>query len=213
MARVPMWKRLSETPVEETVKKTKKELITDVRNLSRAYKRRVRDIENAGVISMAAIKAEDQIFKPTRKNPISSLSRNKLLSAYYAYSDFFKSKTSTIEGTNKVNLEQDIRIFGVDEDGTPKKRMSNDERKEYWKVYNEFTKRNPMPKSRRGSGDDQKEVANIFFSRNRKQSVAQMVSLAEKRIKKENMKIDSSVRRKNETVYSGKGDIYRNRFS
>jgi D-alanine-D-alanine ligase len=30
--------------------------------------------------------------------------------------EFFESKTSTIPGTRKVALEQDVRIFGVDED-------------------------------------------------------------------------------------------------
>lgn len=53
--------------------------------------------------------------------------------------EFFAAKTSTVPGSRKVALEQDISIFGTNKSGRPKRRMSVEERTAFWAAYKEFT--------------------------------------------------------------------------
>lgn len=51
---------------------------------------------------------------------------------------FFQSQGATVSGATAIQKEQDIRIFGEDERGNPIKRLTLDQRRRYWSLYNEF---------------------------------------------------------------------------
>ena len=70
--------------------------------------------------------------------------RNKLLSEVIHLQDFFKAKTSTVPGARKVMLEQDERIFGINEKtGKPVKRLSLEDRTRMWRNYYKFLEAHP----------------------------------------------------------------------
>ena len=54
--------------------------------------------------------------------------------------DFFNQETSSVKGARRVMMEQDKLIFGVDETGKPKKRMSYSQRTNFWSLAKEFEK-------------------------------------------------------------------------
>lgn len=58
--------------------------------------------------------------------------------AYEHFARFLRSPSSKIENLEKIEREQDARIFGVDEAGNPLKTMTDEERKALWKGYNRF---------------------------------------------------------------------------
>lgn len=69
---------------------------------------------------------------------ISRTSRQEAQRELTRLRDFFASEGSTVQGARRIQREQDIRIFGAKEDGSPAKRMTLPQRKKYWEVYNEF---------------------------------------------------------------------------
>ena len=90
------------------------------------------------VFSYAYDKLKDY-YKENGTPEIRSMTNQKLYSEIFRLQEFFGSKTATIPGARKVALEQDFRIFGVNEKtGKPTRRMTVDERKDYWDAYDEF---------------------------------------------------------------------------
>lgn len=73
----------------------------------------------------------------------SKMSSNKMRSELFHLQDFFQAQTSTVPGARTVQKEQDIRLFGADKRGRPKKRMTVDERTKFWSLYDEFKKMRP----------------------------------------------------------------------
>lgn len=117
--------------------------------LRQGYNRRIAGFERKGVFSYAAEAAKKSKIKNV---PVTKLvkgmepdrARNTLLSEFAKYQQFFHAQTSTIEGINKVNAEQDERIFGENsQNGT----MSADERKTYWNLYEEFMESDSIAKT------------------------------------------------------------------
>lgn len=130
-----------------------------VRTMRSSYIRRAASLKKQGYYSFAAMKLENDFkqlakrknkgelpagykFRQSREN-LKEMDRNKLLIEFFRYSEFFNSKTSTATGIKEIELEQDKRLFGVDVNGKPNKRMTSDERRLYWDVYNEFIRQNP----------------------------------------------------------------------
>lgn len=121
----------------------RKQLIQYVRTLQAGYKRRVASFLRQGEFSHAQYSLEES-FTPGARGKISSMSMRQLHMEFARYSQFFKSETSTLEGIRKVNRQQDIRIFGVDEKtGRPLQTMTSEQRQEYWKLYDEYMNQNP----------------------------------------------------------------------
>lgn len=133
-----------------------------VRTLRSAYKRRVLSFRKKNLISHAQVALEGTI--PTGKQPkLNEMSRNKLLLEYFRYSKFFKDQTSSEKGIREVNRAQDIRIFGEDTRGMPKRKMTNDERLEFWNLYEEFRNQYPEWSISPYSDDEQKVLAEAMF--------------------------------------------------
>lgn len=74
----------------------------------------------------------------TRSIAPSKLKRVEAIAELQAYKKFFGSKSSTVAGARDIMLQQDARIYGVDEYGKPLKRMTRKERDNFWALYDEF---------------------------------------------------------------------------
>lgn len=121
----------------------RKQLIQYVRTLQAGYKRRVASFLRQGEFSHAQYSLEES-FTPGARGKISNMSMRQLHMEFARYAQFFKSETSTLEGIRRINRQQDIRIFGVDEKtGRPLQTMSAEQRQEYWKLYDEYMNQHP----------------------------------------------------------------------
>lgn len=122
----------------------RKQLIKYVQTLQSGYKRRVASFKRQGEFSYAQDILE-RSFTPGSKGKISSMSMKQLHMEFARYATFFNAETSNLEGIRKVNRQQDIRIFGVDEDtGRPLQTMDATTRQQYWELYQEYMKQNPQ---------------------------------------------------------------------
>ena len=75
------------------------------------------------------------------ENGTKSLSRmrqSELRGEIFRLQEFFDSESSTVPGARKIALEQDKRIFGETKTGKPKRRMTVEQRKNFWSAYDEY---------------------------------------------------------------------------
>lgn len=139
--------KISKTPFEVVAKlkgeSGRQKLIKDVRTLRSAYKRRVGSFKRNGVISQAQIAFERDMPTSKKAVQLTKMSRNQLIYEFFRYASFFNSETSSIKGIEKVNREQDIRVFGADSKGRPKQRMTNQERELFWDTFEEYKNQFP----------------------------------------------------------------------
>lgn len=143
MAKKSISQQVIDMPIEELSKLRgtagQKQLQKYLRSLKVAYGKRKSSISKAGLYSHAIDVYEER--KNARSLPINKMSRNQLIMEIVKLKSFFNSKTSSVLGIIDVNAQQDRRIFGEgieDEDGSVKKELSDIERREFWKIYNEF---------------------------------------------------------------------------
>lgn len=115
-----------------------------LKTLKSGYNRRVQSFKRQGLYSYAQDSLENSLSKEFRSVQLTKLTRRQLLAQISAYSKFFNDETSSVSGIRKVNREQDARIFGAYKNGRPKNSMSEEQRKEFWRLYDEF--RNQFPK-------------------------------------------------------------------
>ena len=109
---------------------------------------------------------------------------NSLTSYIVTLQDFFNAKSSTVSGWKKITAEQDARIFGVqnmrrkrvmNSDGktyhyeyvpvyeNPKRRMTDDERTQYWRLMRQY-KDTAWDKEHGYSSESQRELAGYISS-------------------------------------------------
>lgn len=147
--------KLAEMPWEDISKLTTsaedmKTLMRYVDTMRQGMKRRVQMFNKRGIFSYAADSLEamniknvparnivNQIMKSKAGPGKSKLAtaRNALIAEFAKYQQFFNSQTSSIEGVELVNAEQDKRIFGGE---YQKKSMTDEERKVFWHMYEDF---------------------------------------------------------------------------
>lgn len=147
--------KLAEIPWEDISKLTTsaedmKTLMRYVDTMRQGMKRRVQMFNRRGIFSYAADSLEamniknvparnivNQIMKSKAGPGKSKLAtaRNALIAEFAKYQQFFNSQTSSIEGVELVNAEQDKRIFGGE---YQKKSMTDEERKVFWHMYEDF---------------------------------------------------------------------------
>lgn len=151
---------------EELSKLTFDELRKAYRAIRISYGRRKSSIERQGEFSHAQYKYETE-RKARKSKSFEKMSRNQLLLEVVQLQQFFEAKTSTVEGIRKVNYEQDVRLFGKTEKGAPRNRLTNDERRMYWDLYDEwmggqYHRDNPQL----ASSEVQYALADIFSGKN-----------------------------------------------
>lgn len=92
------------------------------------------------------------------------MSKNEIIQELAQYHTFFNAKTSTIPGIKKLNKETDARLFGANKRGSPKRTMTEPERRKFWAIYTEFYN-TPSVQSNAGlygSNEVQFTIAEIF---------------------------------------------------
>lgn len=154
--------KLSSRPIEDVVKQSKGALMKDVSQLKRSYRRRAASLKKSGLYSYA-LEGMEASKSSYSSHPVSSLTRNQLLHEYARYSTFFNSETSSVRGIKQINMEQDIRLFGATKGGKPIKSMSEDERRRFWELYDEFRNQHPELAGRSYSEYAQQTIAEANF--------------------------------------------------
>lgn len=147
---------------KQASKMTNEELEKALRDVKKATERRVSSLKKQRVDSYAAyVYGEEKYFLKRAGS-----SRPSMLHALSVYHDFWASRTSTREGARAVNREQDIRLFGktVSARGkeTPKYRLSQEERTEFWAAYMEFYKQYKNDTSKYDSHRVQRIIGEAF---------------------------------------------------
>lgn len=157
--------KIASIPIEQIIKmsgKERKTLEYYVRTLRQGYKRRVQSFARKGLTSHAQIAFEGTI--PDKKPvQLTKMTRNQLILEFARYSKFFNDVTSSEAGIKKVNREQDIRIFGQDAKGRPRRTMTDNERQKFWSLYEEYENQHPTASSRYGSESIQQQIADALF--------------------------------------------------
>lgn len=215
MAKKTKAETIAEIPIESIIKlggeQGRKQLEQYVRTLRSSFKRRVNQIKRHGEYSYAYDAYLKSIPENFRYNKISDMSRNKLIEEFARMQSFFTSQTSTLKGIKKVNLEQDIRIFGANKKGLPIKRMTNDERERYWALVDEYLNNKSISYGRYGSERIQQVIAESTIGNGRNISsigdLQVFFDYIEKRLENEYLGFDKKEENKENGVYSGKGTI------
>lgn len=160
IAQIP-WDEISRTKGDkEGIKKLQGYLKT----LRSGYSRRVASFNRKNLFSYAKDALEKTIPENWTAPKISSLNdRNKLLIEIARYIKFFNDETSSERGIKRVNRDQDERIFGTDAFGRPLHTMTSQERLDFWTLYEEFERQNPIWTTQPFSDDTQKALADAFF--------------------------------------------------
>lgn len=158
---------IANIPIEDIVKLSGKEGMAKLREyvstMRAGYSRRVSSFKNQNVDSYAQIAFEKSLPPNYNQIQLTRMTRNQLILEFARYSEFFKSMTSSIKGIKQVNLEQDVRIFGTDETGKPNYRMTREQRKGYWDLYDEYLKQEPTGTNRYGYGIVMQKVADMIL--------------------------------------------------
>lgn len=114
-----------------------RELLRGARNLYTAQEKKFKKYENS-VFSPALDKMQN-FYDDGGKQNVSRMRVSKMRNEIFRLQEFFDSDTSTIPGARKVAIEQDKRIFGETDAGKPQKRMTLEQRTNFWSLYKEFT--------------------------------------------------------------------------
>lgn len=123
-----------------------------LRQFREKFKYREKAFDRAGknVYSPAMQKMEEYYERNGVQSP-ESMNVNRIRSELFHIQEFFNAKTGDVKGAREVMREQDARIFGVNERGTPLKRMTIEERTKFWSVYEEFLNTFKNAESKYGS--------------------------------------------------------------
>lgn len=202
-------KKMTVTDQQSLTKEQLRKLIPQAQKLVRSQLEKVR---RSGHYPVALEKAVGETEVSGRKQPDLTLVNPKKLNIYEAQSlfaslkDALLAETSSVKGATRVEQAQDRMLFGTDRAGRARHRMSADERKEFWKFYDEFLNQNPtylyayrnvmdtLASFWRDSGDylDYEDVKQMQVFKNRVDS-----------LEKINIPAEPTVKRSGENVLSG----------
>lgn len=201
--------KIASIPIENITRMSgndRKTIEKYVKTLRTGYKRRVQSFERKGLISHAQIALEGTI--PDKKQvQLTKMTRNQLILEFARYAKFFNDVTSSEAGIKKVNREQDIRIFGQDEKGRPRRTMTDQERQKFWSLYEEYQNQQPAATSRYGSESIQQQIADAMFD-NRSingENLVDFLDRVEQRLAQHSMEENL---RSVPNVYSGRGTTF-----
>lgn len=212
MARIPTRaEQISKIPIEEIarISRNDRKILEDyVRVLRSGYNRRIESLKRKNLFSYAQEKFEGTTKQQIDKKKLTELTRNQLIFEFARYSSFFNDITSSAEGIRKVNYEQDRRLFGVNKRGKLNRTMTNDERREFWKIYDEFLNQEPTSIYRYKSETVQQMIAQASFELGtvdfKKANLFEIFDIAKKKLSQESKERDERVL---PNVYTGSGII------
>lgn len=141
MARKITYAKLKSMDATEISKLNQKDAAEMLRQFREKFRYRQKAFDRAGknVYSPALEKMEDYYDRNGVQSP-ETMNVNRIRSELFHIQEFFNSKTADVKGAREVMREQDARIFGTNERGTPLKRMTIEERTKFWSVYEEYLK-------------------------------------------------------------------------
>ena len=140
MARIT-YAKLKSMEASEISKLNQKQAAEMLEQFREKFRYREKAFDRAGknVYSPALEKMKDYYDRNGVQSP-DSMNVNRIRSELFHIQEFFNSKTAEVKGAREVMRNQDASIFGVDSKGRPLKRMSIEERTEFWTTYEEFLK-------------------------------------------------------------------------
>lgn len=152
MARKITYAKLKSMDATEISKLNQKEAAEMLRQFREKFRYRQKAFDRAGknVYSPALEKMEDYYDRNGVQSP-EAMNVNRIRSELFHIQEFFNSKTADVKGAREVIREQDARIFGTNERGTPLKRMTIEERTKFWSVYEEYLKTYKNAEAKYGS--------------------------------------------------------------
>ena len=160
IAQIP-WSEISKIKGDEA---GIKQLRGYLKTLRSGYSRRVAAFNRKNLFSYAQDSLEKTIPESWTAPRINSMNnRNKLLLEIARYIKFFNDETSSEQGIRRVNRAQDERLFGTDDFGRPLQTMTNQQRLDFWTLYQEFERQNPIWTTQPYSDETQKALADAFF--------------------------------------------------
>lgn len=167
--------RLAKISMYSLKRKSESELQKILKTLQYGYKRRVAQFEKHGVYSYAQRAYEDaeKAAKVSAGKASKAVQagvakvrakkeRDVLIGKISRLQSFFESETSKLKGIRKIEKEQDIRVFGADAKGNPKRTLDKESRKLFWDLYNEFVNANAAVAARMSSDRVQQALASAL---------------------------------------------------
>lgn len=141
MARKITYAKLKSMGATEISKMNQQQAAEMLKQFREKFQYRQKAFDRAGknVYSPALEKMEEYYDRNGVQSP-ESMNVNRIRSELFHIQEFFNSKTADVKGAREVMREQDARIFGINDRGTPTKRMTLEERTKFWSVYEEFLK-------------------------------------------------------------------------
>ena len=151
----------------EIGKMSKSQSVDLLRKMRTKFQTRNKQLEKAGgIVYSPALEKMDAYYEDGRKS-LSKITMNQAKSEIFQLQDFFKAETSTVAGARKVMKEQDARIFGTTPKGTPKKRMTVEQRTKFWSFYKEFLNTYKTAEYIYGSNKIQQFLGDMFIKSKR----------------------------------------------
>lgn len=143
-----------------------------LRQFREKFRYRMKAFDRAGknVYSPALEKMESYYDRNGVQSP-ETMNVNRIRSELFHIQEFFNSKTADVKGAREVMREQDARIFGTNERGTPIKRMTIEERTKFWSVYEEFLKTYKNAEALYGSDKIQQYLGDLTLQDRKKSGV------------------------------------------
>ena len=152
-------KSMDASEISKLDQKHAAELLRQFREKFR-YRQKAFDRAGKNVYSPAMEKMEGYYERNGVQSP-ESMNVNRIRSELFHIQEFFNSKTADVSGARKVMREQDARIFGVNERGVPRYRMTIEERTKFWSVYEEYLNTFKADEARYGSDKIQQFLGDI----------------------------------------------------
>lgn len=139
MAKRITYAKIKSMDASEISKLSHMEAADMLRQFREKFQFRQRAFSRAGknVYSPALDKMESY-YERNKVQPPESMNINRIRSELFHIQEFFNAKTGDVKGAREVMREQDARIFGTTKSGRPRFRMTIDERRKFWSVYEEF---------------------------------------------------------------------------
>lgn len=156
----------------EALGKLSKEQSKDLlRQFRQKYQVRAEQLERweGRVYSYAKDKMDDYYANAKNTN-IETMSRNQLQNELFQIQAFFNSETSSVQGAKRVAREQDVRIFG-ETGNRAKHRMSVEDRRKFWALYEEFLNQNPTATTAYTSGKIQQYIGQMIKDKSKLDSL------------------------------------------
>lgn len=164
MARIT-YAKIKSMDASEISKLDQKHAAELLRQFREKFRYRQKAFNRAGknVYSPAMEKMEGYYDRNGVQSP-ESMNVNRIRSELFHIQEFFNSKTADVSGARKVMREQDARIFGVNERGVPRYRMTIEERTKFWSVYEEYLNTFKADETRYGSDKIQQFLGDITIN-------------------------------------------------